>query len=297
MAGYGNLAGRALSIIEDIRYALSEGIANRKVVLAIASTAEGEKGPDQLQRHPTLGVLEAAALAEVVVVDDRSINQLGGVQGAHGVTPIRTTLDLLTEPAYSPAERREYLTAMRRAGLAFVPVGLEELMALVEQASTSEGKLIESAELKALRESLQMARMSNALQLPQEHVWLDSVILTFAQAIRAQWRAGFNEETARARSDWLLEQLDIRRWSHRLKVDGHPEFNEIRYRNQILSLAMLNLEVPAAVKERYWEWLNAALLARIRDEQPELYSAVVQRVTEIIDSAVTRSEAGGSSVG
>jgi hypothetical protein len=291
-----SLADRATSVIEDIRRALSEGIESGKVVLAAASKSD-DKQFQRIQHHPTWEIIEAAALADAVVIDDRYFNQLGNVEGPFGTKPIWTTFDLITATGYDPSQQREYLTAMRRAGLGFIPITVEELMALLGQTSVSGGRLVESAELKAIRESLLVARMSNGLQLPKEGMWLDNIVRTFTEAIKSQWHADMEDQVARARSDWLLEQFDIRQWSHRYKVDGHPEVAEIRFRGQILSLALLNTPVPRAVKARYWQWFDDALLKRIQEEQRELYDALVQQVRATIIDASERGQNGDGDAG
>jgi hypothetical protein len=294
---YEVLANRAISIIEDIRRALGEGIASGKVIVATASKNYDEEFGHGIHHHPTFEIMEVARLADVVVVDDRYFNQHGNIEFASGTKPIWTTFDLLTAATYEPPQQREYLTGMRRAGLGFVPATLEELNTLVGQAAVSDGRLVEGAELKALRESLQLARMSDGLQLPKEDVWLQNVVRSFIEAIKLQWHAGADEQLARARSHWLLEQLDIRQWSHRYKVDGHPEISENRYRGQILSLAMLSTSVPLGVKAMYWRWLDDAVLKRVHDEQRELYDAIVQQVSAMISQASESSQNGDRDAG
>ena len=293
---YESLTGRAAGVIEDIRRALSEGIVSGKVVLAAASKSDDERF-NRIQRHVTFDVLEAGALADVIVIDDRYFNQHANITVSSGAKPIWTTFDLLTTAQYDPSQQREYLTDMRRSGLGFVPIAIDELKALIGQALIANGKLVESAELKAIRESLQLARMSDGLQFPKENVWLANIIRSFVETIKSQWHADMVEATARARSSWLLEQLDIRQWSHRYKIDGHPEVSDIRYRGQILSLAMMNTVVPRGVKVRYWQWLDDALLNRVRDEHRELYDEVVQQVRAMIDDASERSQNGDGDAG
>jgi hypothetical protein len=112
--GYESLAGRATRVIEDIRRALNEGIASGRVVLATLSKRDDERF-NRIQHHPTFEVLEAAGLADVVVIDDRYFNQLGNVQRVFGAKPIWTTFDLLTATKYDPSQQREYLTGNMRA--------------------------------------------------------------------------------------------------------------------------------------------------------------------------------------
>ena len=186
---------------------------------------------------------------------------------------------------------------MRRAGLSFVPVTIDELKALVDKAVISDSKLVESAELKAVRESIQMIRMSNGLQLPKESVWLDNFIHVFSETIKSQWHPGMDEAKSIARSNWLLAQFDIRLWAHRYKVDGHPEIPEIRYRGQLLSLSLLNSPVARPIKQKYWNWLDEALLKEIQEEQRELYVAIIQHVRGLIVGATQRGSGGASDAG
>jgi hypothetical protein len=284
---YENLATRATNVIESIRRHLSDGIAGGKVVLAPA-IKDTDKRHGRIQHHPTFEVMEAVALADIVVIDDRYFNQHGNIQGPFGTKPVWTTYDLLTGGKYELAQKQETVTRMRRAGLSFVPVTIVELKALIDKASISEGELVESAELRAVRESIQMVRMSDGLQLPKEGVWLDNLNFTFSETLKSQWYLGMDEAKSVARSSWLLAQLDIRHWSHRYRVEGHPEVTEIRYRAQLLSLALLNTPVPQSIKHRYWEWFDKALLTDIKEEQRELYAAIVQQVRGLVVDVAQR---------
>jgi hypothetical protein len=293
---YENLVTRATTVIENIRRCLSDGIANGKVSLAPAVKDTDERH-GRIQHHPTFEVIEAAALADIAVIDDRYFNQLGNIQVPSGAKPVWTTYDLLTGPNYNAAQKQETLARMRRAGLSFVPITVDELKALIDKAPISDGELVESAELKAVRENIQMVRMSNGLQLPKENVWLDNFIRTFSETIKAQWHPEMVEAEAIARSNWLLAQYDIRQWAHRYKVEGHPELIEIRYRGQLLSLALLNTPVPRAIKQKYWNWFDEALFKEVQEEQREIYVAVIQHVRGLIAETAERGLGEGSDAG
>jgi hypothetical protein len=139
--------------------------------------------------------------------------------------------------------------------------------------------------------------MSDGLQLPKEGVWLDNLNFTFGETLKSQWHSGVDEASSRVRSNWLLAQLDIRQWSHRYRIDGHPEIARIRYRGQLLSLALLNTPVPRPIKQKYWEWLDNALLKDIQEEQRELYVEIIQQVRGLIVDAAQRGLGGASDGG
>jgi hypothetical protein len=165
---------------------------------------------------------------------------------------------------------------MRRAGLSFVPVTAEELETLLARSQITDGHIVESAELKALRESILMARMSTGLLLPAENTWFEGLLRAIMGALKSQWREGTIEETAIARSDWLLSQLDVRHWAHRYKVDGHPEATQARYRAQILSLALVHEPVPTAIRQKYWAWLEDKLLTSVQKEERDLFASMLE---------------------
>jgi hypothetical protein len=294
---YENLIGRAISTIESIRQVSADGIASGKVALAPKMKIEDEND-SRIKQHPTFDVLEAgAALADVIVIDDRYFNQHARVQGTTATVPLWTTFDLLTSSKIDPIQRRDYVTSMRRAGLGFVPTSSEELNGLIQHAGVEDGRLLETAELKAFRESLQLIRMSVGLQLPRESPWFDNVIRTLLDTIRMQWSAEVDEGTSRARSNWLLEQVDTRKWADHYRIEGHPEISGIRFRGQILALGMMTTSVPRAVKDRYWQWVHDAVLERVKQEQPDLFSEVVEQMKSIINEASKEGARGGSDGG
>src|SRR4029077_19866427 len=108
---------------------------------------------------------------------------------------------------------------LRAAGVAFVPFDRDELDTLLSRPAVSDGQIVESAELKALRENLQLCRMSSGLQLPKESSWFDGMTRVLFESIKGQWREGVDSEASAARSTWLLQLLDLRGWAHRYVND------------------------------------------------------------------------------
>jgi hypothetical protein len=287
---YDALTERANAIIDDVRQSLSDGVANGRVILAPKSPHDD--GEDRTLSHPALDILRVAELADSVIVDDRYLNQHATVtHDSGGTTPIRTTFDLLTSLRLPQDEHNQYVSQIRSAGLAFVPVTSDELGALLSRAAIADDHLVETAELKALRENLQLCRMSNGLQLPKEAHWFDGVVRALLEAIKAQWHDGMNTAAARARSTWLVQQLDIRGWAHRYVNDQNRGFSEFRFRAQLTALMTFSVEAPLPVRQAYWEWLEHVLLEGVRDQQGDVYRAVVQNVSSLINTAATGRKA------
>jgi len=285
---YEALAGRASAIIENIREALSDGIASGSVV--IAPKSGNDDGEDSPFEHPALDIVRTSPHADVAVIDDRYLNQHATITHDGVTTPIRTTCDLLAGLQFDADSLAEHMTRLRAAGLAFVPMSLKELCALLQRAGTAGGSVVETAELKALRENLQLCRMSTGLQLPKEAVWFDNIVRVLMDTIKLQWNDGADYEVARSRSNWLLQQLDLRGWSHRLINEHNRGVSQLRFRAQLLALMASSVEASAATRSLYWEWLNQALVNDVSTQQPQLYEALVSDVSRLIEDVVARQQ-------
>lgn len=287
---YENLSGRAAEIIEQIRETLRDGIAKGKVVLA--SQPEHDQPDDESIQHPALDIIRTAGLADVAVIDDRYLNQHATITHQGVVTPIRTTYDLLAGLQLSHEERGELITRLRSAGIAHVPVTSVELGSFLGRATVAHGELVETAELRALRENLQLCRMSTGLQLPRESVWFDGVVRALLETIRSQWREGTDLGIAIARCNWLLAQLDLRGWVHRLANQHNRGIGEARFRAQLLALMTFNVEARPHLRKAYWEWLEEALLEGVRTQQGDLYGTLIDDIRKLITRFVERQQTG-----
>ena len=291
---YEALADRAGLIVESIRAILATGIAEGKIALASAVVA-GE-GSDGTVEHPCLHIVRDATLADVVVIDDRCFNRHADISNADGAcTPVWTTYDLVMALRLSEDQRLDYLVRARSAGLAFVPLTASELNALLARAGVADGVLVESAELRAIRENLELCRMSAGLRLPAEALWLANVSGVLAGAIKAQWRDGGDVAEAAARSTWLAELLDVRRWAHHWVEQEPGEAYSAPYRAQLLALMTFTSEGGDATRTAYWNWLDRAILAGVRDRQPELYTGLIADLASVIRGVVERRGEAGES--
>lgn len=109
----------------------------------------------------------------------------------------------------------EYTTQLRRSGFCFLPLRSGDLLASINHSEVAEQRLVETAELKAIRENLLVAKMANALQWQKEHVWWSLIFRACSDTLKAQWSPEIDDVVARARSDWLLQLSDVRGWSYR----------------------------------------------------------------------------------
>jgi hypothetical protein len=281
-----NLSTQAAAVIESVRKSLADGIASGKVVIAKTSRSGDDIVQDErIKHHPGFAIMEMTSAADAVVVDDRYMNQHREISASFGQRPIYTSYDLLRSFHFTESERTELVTALRRNGFCFVPVAGDDLNRMLSPSLVHDEKVVENAELKALRESLLIARMSDSLQVLKEAPWLDNVMRVLVDAVRLQWKDGVDVVRARARSNWLLELLDIRGWAHRTNPTPQTLNSEVRYRGVVLSLGLAH-EIPQSQLASYWEWFEETILRPIKEGDAELYQALIAQVRSHIISAI-----------
>lgn len=267
-----------VTIVERMRTHVREGLESGKVRLGRLIRGDAEDGPQGMMAHPTIGMLKLMDEVDAGVVDDRFVNQHASISSETASRPLLATPDILEalqRHGVLSAERKlEARTALRRAGFVLMPIDYEELSDLVSATSVTNGVLIETAELRAVRESILQLRMSEVLQSPKELAWLNSMINACLLTLKDQWNEGLDEPTAIARSDWLLALGDIRGWAHRLDEDAQQLME--RYRNWVVHLMMLPAAQPESVKKAYWRWFETCILAPIAEEDPETFTFLIE---------------------
>jgi hypothetical protein len=285
LLSYEELTSKVETVIENIRKFLAAGIQTGKIKLGKAKHIDEAKS-DILAFHPTLEIFGLANEADAIIVDDRFLNQHSQIENADVLTTL-DLFDVLKTKGYITSDKKfDYRTELRRAGYLFVPITNEELQHHFSSAEVNDGRLIETAELRAIRENILQVRMSSFLQLPKEGFWLESLIRIFLHSLPAQWQAENDESTMLARSEWLIQIFDIRRWAHFLNIGNDPYLLKNAYCTQIMSLLLALLDNPSKVQARYWKWIEEHILKKIQEEEPELYSAIINQVKEFISSIV-----------
>ena len=294
LISYDVKASDVVSIVERLRFRLREGLESEKLRLGKAIRGEDSDGLERVSSHPTVDLLRLVADADVGVVDDRFINQHSSISLETGSRPLLTTVDVLDilaeRGAISESRRQDALTTLRRANFALTPLTVGELDTLIANSTVRDEVLEETAELRAIRESIQRIQMSNMLQSPKELTWLNGVMQACLICLKEQWKEGLDEATAVARSDWLLALSDVRAWTHRLaeNVDHLME----RYRNWVLVLMTLPAKQQQSVKEAYWRWFDSRVLELLQEEDPEIYQYLVECAKEDVARGVEACEQG-----
>lgn len=290
LISYESQASHAISLLENLRLKLRDGIDSGKVIVGPLSRNAEDESEELMRAHPCFDVLKLTSIADSVVSDDRYINKFISLEDGRGSHSVLTTIDLLrglsSRGAITCIQIAEFKTQLRRMGMALVPVDAFELDYHLSESKIVDGKIVENAGLKAIREALLRIRMSDILQLPKELPWLDAIFEESHQVMRALWSEDANQTICTVRSNWLFELLDIRKWSHRFSAAGLDVTG--RFEAQMMALMILPNHKSYSVRERYSVWFESRILRKLKEEEPDLYRSLLDRASKVIEHALNQ---------
>ena len=282
LIAYERIADSVTKAIERIRSAIGSRIASGKVNVGKRRDAL-EPGDHSLLQQSAVDVIALARDCDAIISDDRFLNQHANIDDGGMQSAIFSTLDLLDALAITGVissasfrDRLEYRSFLRRTGFFFVPVDDEELLQHLNTSSVKDSRVVETAELKAIRENALQVRMGGWLQLPKEAPWLDGTLGAFTRVLKDLWKEGADLSIVRARSDWLVDQIDPRGWAHSFGPENGDAIVSTGRGMQVSSLFMLPPGAPEEVKNTYWNWLEGRILAPMKEECPDLYAVIVE---------------------
>lgn len=282
---YNYISDKVKDIIENIRGTVQVGIESKtvSVVRKPKSTAIDE---ESIFHHPTAELFNISSEAQWVVSDERFLNQHQSIGPETKKIPICTSLsliDVLVKLGKLNSENRvQLLTTLRTSGYFLLPLSGDEIGAYLENSRVISGEVMETAELRAVRESIQRIQMSEWLQLPKEIAWLHSLYKAILQTMKKQWRPPIEVNIATARSNWLLELLDSNLWKHFSNGGDKERPPDAGYGAQILLLMAEQHLIHSDYQSDYQVWIENTLLTPVRTENPQLYQWIVEQVKDRI---------------
>ena len=289
LISYEKISGKVSALLEQIRGSLQQGIRSGKLLLGRLSPTL-RKHDEGVYYHPSLDFLDLGQEADVIICDDRFFNQRPQVETADGLKPIATTLDLLTFVDSIQSDKTsiritKIKTHLRRFGFFFVPIEVEELFQHLSESNVLRGAVVETAELKAIRENVLHSRMNEWLQLPKDGPWLVGVLNAFENTLRRLWTTDFAIPEIRARSNWIADQLEISGWMHRLEEPVAVETSSTAKMDFLLRLLVPPSELAEKSRDEYWQWVDERFLEPLQLQMPEVYEEIV----EVYRNAVQQS--------
>jgi hypothetical protein len=267
-----------LRTIDDIRNAVRKANAAGKIIF----------GPrNAKQDHERLG-FDASTLhlvadlvgADAVVFDDRALNKEPFVQDNRGHrAPTVTSLDAIEElharGVISPVDRRAYRHRLRIAGAALVPADAEEI-----KLAAIRNRQHESPEFRALRDSIDLARLAEIPRFPSEMPWFLPASSAPKAALLEIWKHEPDAGRAASISSAILEILPRPEdWVARWEEQPPPEWVVAVNRVIKAGLALpFELSGDQQAIKAYNEWFEQTVLAPMRATERESYAALIDHV-------------------
>lgn len=263
-----------LAAIEAVRTAVRDAIASGKATFG-ASRIEA----DGLRfNSSTMNLLADLKGADLFVADDRALNkeafaQDGGGKRARVATTLEVLLAMREGGAISDAEWRAARHKLRVVGASLMPVTAEEVA-----AAALRNKAKESAEFRAIRESLQLARMARAARFPPEVFWFAHLSLAIKNAVKIVWRDEPDRARAAELAFALIRLLPIPDDWRDCWIGEPPSDWAASTDVVMLSSLAMPLELSGEDRDTYNEWFETEILAPMRLASPARYAALVAQV-------------------
>ena len=294
LIAYQSISAKVNEAIERIRYAVSSRIESGKIKVGKKRNVDAP-AEQSIYDHPSTGVIALARDCDAIITDDRFLNQHANFKDSGYQVPIFSSLDLLDAlTSITPDNRLEYRTMLRRSGYFFVPVTEDELVRHLEASVVKGDRVLETAELKAIRESILRVRMSQWLQLPKEAWWIDTTLKSFIRVLKSLWKADSDFPRVTALSNWIVDQVDIRGWAHSFSGDNRDNLIKTGHGTNILILLTPPPGCPREIKNAYWRWVEERFLAPIKEQYFDLYAWIVdwykRMIAEFADSDLTEEK-------
>ncbi len=289
LVSYGATSEKVNNLIEQMRFAISERIRSGKIKLGSKYVVE-ESEDDSMFDHPADSAAFLAKDCDAIVLDDRFFNKYSNIDFPSGEADICTTLDimdmLVVTGSLTLNDMFECKTKLRRSGYMFIPIYEDELEFHLSSCAINDGGVVETAELRAVRENISHVQMGSLLQ-SDELPWFNGIVEVFTRVLRGLWSGDPDTSSTIARSNWIVDQIDVRGWAHVYGVDIGDDTIRANYSRYIFLLHRPPLKASNGIRIAYWKWLEKKILASLKQQYPDMYSMIValykDMIAEIVD--------------
>ena len=283
---YDNHTTEVLQVIDAIRDSVRKAQTEGKVVYGPQRSRKvDDDDDDEAFDSSTVNLITNLAQAEVAVIDDRALNKEPFVldnrgHRARSVTSLDIVEELRHRQVISDDERRALRHRLRIAGASLVPLDTEEIIVAALRCTGSD-----SAELRAMKESVLMARVAALPRFPSEIPWFATTTLAIKNAIMAVWARETDHKRAAVLADAIRElQPHPEDWVDQWDGQVPPDWVNVVSLMLVAGLALPFELQGNEPKQAYNNWLESNVLEPLRIRAPETYAAVVQHIRSLINS-------------
>ena len=265
--------------IDRIRHVLQSALEAGKASLLPRASDESERiQRGEIRFEATMSLLAGASHCDAICIDDRYINSRPVFTETNGRTiPIICVLDVLrylvSKKLMDASECWTARCKLRQSGFAFIPPEPDELIHWLKEARFDDQDLVESAELRALRQSTARADSLELASWAEGFALITNLRSVCNQVISSLWEdEEIPPERATKLSHWIWRNLMT------TAVPGRQTLRQDAYGNLIrdampFRLGSLLLPPPRRSQERqahYANWIEHALLQPLRPANADI---------------------------
>lgn len=295
LVNYNSIINKADLIIEDIRSVFSNGLVSGKVILSEMPVGR-EQGDASKKTYlkPTEEIFEAVKFCDAALIDDRFMNRHGAITFGDRSVPIFTSLDFVETLHHkghiTEEQKLDARASLRELGFEFVNISSGELDYHLKHSAMVDYKLKPTKQLRLIRDSLLLLRISGLVQLPRDAQWLRNTLIEISKAIAKQWSVENPIELCRVRSCWLYELLGYREWAQAHQIRNEEGMAYLGEALKVLSILTTPESIPSERTEDYKSWLDEFVLAPLKELDPLSYKNVIDSVKQQVKSLYHQSK-------
>lgn len=179
-----------------------------------------------------------------------------------------------------------------------VPLTLDELERFLRKANFDpDNNLIETAELRVIRQYLMRIRSLNMVQYPLEEPFLTQLRLACVLVIRRLWQDdGLPVDRLVALTNWVWDNVSPSPldWEYVARLDDDGTVLRHKYVNYLIPLlSPLGLKDPARY-DAFRQWIERSVIAPLLPANDRLIDDLAERTKLEINSLVKRVSDGNS---
>ena len=276
--------------VEGVRESLRRGMETGKVTLLPRDPETAGENIKILDSVNSLkGLLWSVAEYDALCADDRFVNGRP-VAGPTGSTvPVVCVLDVLrhlrSERLVSTGEYWVAIHKLRDAGFGFIPVEADELLYHLLAAEFEDSRVLESAELRCIRQSINKIDALRLLKGDEALALSKSLLMGSIQAIRSLWvDTSLNVNVAAALSTWIWRHLPIT--THLVTNDETSALSEEALEDFVSSglcfLMMVPIMESTERRVAYRNWLERCVVSPLMPASSKSIDDAVTMVLETI---------------
>lgn len=303
LIGESEIGEKLVSEIERIRETLRNAVDSGKASFLPCSTDQNTLFPKSAHvLGGTRSLLENADDCDAICIDDRTYNKFSRfANNDNDSVPIACVLDVIHYLASHDFITKEdefaYRHKLRLAGFAFVPLEPNELLHWLRAAKSGNDQLIESLELKTVRQTIARISSANFASKTETFEITSNITLTCGEIISTLWSdESLPVNEARLMSDWVWDCLCTSNFLGRNHLEGAADSESIK--NLLAQrLALLLIPIVTQSDERrnqYTDWLEHSVLNVLNLANSDVVELALKLVSDAISLDHNYRDVNGS---